>query len=295
MPNEFRTRASLGLPSFYMSERWWKPPLGRIRLLHPRFLKTFLQFRSLSKSPHLWFLPIGERAAGDLSRLLGFGMRQRRWGYFPETPIGAHKIDERAVTRILWAGRFISWKRVDTLVRAYRKVLDMGCNCELELIGDGPTRGSIQELISNLSLTKHVIVQPALAHSQVFDRMRLSEIYVFPSLAHEGWGAVVNEAMAAGCVVLASAESGAGGSLVKDGYNGYLVDDSSVASLATKLAFIVRNIRHLRRIRYQAIKTIEIDWSAKVAAERFYDFAVAVRRGMSHPIWQQGAMSVING
>jgi glycosyltransferase involved in cell wall biosynthesis len=171
----------------------------------------------------------------------------------------------------------------------------MGYNCELELVGDGPTLGSIQELISNLSLTKHVSVQPALAHPQVFDRMRLAEIYVFPSLADEGWGAVVNEAMAAGCVVLASSESGAGASLIKDGYNGYLVDDSSVASLATKLAFIVKNIRHLRRIRYQAIKTIEMDWSAKIAAERFYEFAVAVRRSVPLPIWQQGAMSVING
>ena len=30
---------------FYMSERWWKPPIGIFRLCQPRYLKMFLSFR----------------------------------------------------------------------------------------------------------------------------------------------------------------------------------------------------------------------------------------------------------
>lgn len=30
---------------FYMSERWWKPLVGILRLCHPKYLKMFLEFK----------------------------------------------------------------------------------------------------------------------------------------------------------------------------------------------------------------------------------------------------------
>jgi glycosyltransferase involved in cell wall biosynthesis len=290
---EFETRARLGLPSFYMSERWWKPPLGKFRLLHPRFLWNFREFRILAMSEHLWFLAIGDKASTDIARMLGFGQRKRRWGYFPPVHPNSLKLQETAKPRILWAGRFLSWKRVDVLIKAFRKIVEMGIQCELELIGDGPARQSIQILISKLSLNHSVKLLPAMSQAEILSRMQLSEVYVLPSLGQEGWGAVINEAMASGCIVLGSKESGACGSLVEDGYSGFLLEDSTIDGLASKLAFIITNIKVLRRVRLQAVETIQSKWSAKVAASRLHQLSLALAECRTPPVWEDGPVSVI--
>ena len=52
--------------------------------------------------------------------------------------------------------------------------------------------------------------------------MSIATAMLLPS-AHEPWGAVVNEAMAAGTPVISSDRVGAGTELIEDGVNGYLV------------------------------------------------------------------------
>jgi glycosyltransferase involved in cell wall biosynthesis len=294
MMQEFRTRSSLGLPTFYMSERWWKPPLGRFRLLHPRFIKLCLNFRSIARSPTFWFLPIGDQAAVDLSTILGLGSRQRRWGYFPETPLNVEQLEERSVPTILWAGRFIRWKRVEVLIRAYKRVLDRGCKCRLELIGEGPLKLEMQSLITRLSLDQHVTISPSIPHQKVLAKMRSSEIYALPSQGHEGWGAVVNEAMASGCLVLASPASGAGGTLIRNEFNGFVINDSSVEAMAEKLVYMVNNLKSLKRIRIQAMDSISTNWSARIAATRFNQFANAICQGVALPAWNYGVLSALN-
>ena len=49
---------------------------------------------------------------------------------------------------------------------------------------------------------------------QVRELMRNHDIYVLPSNAYEGWGAVISEALEEGMCVLASIESGAGATLL---------------------------------------------------------------------------------
>ena len=43
--SKIEDRLASGLLTFYMSERWWKPPIGIARMLHPRFAIMALRFR----------------------------------------------------------------------------------------------------------------------------------------------------------------------------------------------------------------------------------------------------------
>jgi glycosyltransferase involved in cell wall biosynthesis len=47
-----------------------------------------------------------------------------------------------------------------------------------------------------------------------------SDIFVLPTRGHEGWGVVVQEAMAAGLAVVVSDRVGAGADLIEDGQSG---------------------------------------------------------------------------
>ena len=62
-------RVKAGKKTFYMFERWFKPPLGLLRLCHPGFLRTCRKFLSLSRYESFSYLPIGVHAARDAIQL----------------------------------------------------------------------------------------------------------------------------------------------------------------------------------------------------------------------------------
>lgn len=67
-----RERDGKMLPSAYVSERWFKPPIGILRLLSPRFLHMAREFvYLLSRSRQILYFPIGIHAARDMARLCG--------------------------------------------------------------------------------------------------------------------------------------------------------------------------------------------------------------------------------
>jgi len=66
----FRQRAARGVMSFYMSERWFKPPIGFLRILHPRYLRMAWDLRKLLQAGSVVYLPMGLHAAKDMARAL---------------------------------------------------------------------------------------------------------------------------------------------------------------------------------------------------------------------------------
>ena len=68
----FNKRAKRGASTFYISERWFKPPLGILRLLHPKyFMMAHRLIRLLRSSACFFYLPQGIHAALDMTRLCG--------------------------------------------------------------------------------------------------------------------------------------------------------------------------------------------------------------------------------
>ncbi len=67
----FETRNVAGKKTFYAAERWFKPPLGMLRLLSPGYFRMAWRFVKCLKSECFQFLPIGVHAARDMARLMG--------------------------------------------------------------------------------------------------------------------------------------------------------------------------------------------------------------------------------
>lgn len=252
----------------YMSERWWKPPVGMLRLCSPAYLKMFFSFLRLTKSEYFHYFPIGPFADSDMRLVTSMNNRVWRWGYFTEKP---KILPERSydVINILWIGRMLSWKRVDLLIEALGRLKNDGIEFRLTLVGDGKERGKLQKLAVNLLGNDYFQLLDFIPSTQVPQLMSQNDIYVLPSSGFEGWGAVINEAMWMGCAVVASNKTGAGASMINHGVNGYLFKSGSVSSLYEHLKKLISDRAHLKEVGDNAKLSIERSWSPSVAAERF--------------------------
>jgi glycosyltransferase involved in cell wall biosynthesis len=280
--------------TFYMSERWWKPRLGMLRLLWPKFALMSYRFSRLAQSSSFHYLPIGKYAISDMDKIASFKNRIWNWGYFTAVPDPLPSCIERDNTlKILWAGRMIEWKRVDTLVRAFALFLRQNQNAILTLIGDGPCRNELEKLCKTLGVTNNMKFYPSIQTIRVREQMRNSHIYVLPSSAAEGWGAVLNEAMSEGCCIVASEGTGSARTMIKHGENGLLFKPGNCKQLA-KLLIQLNGDESLRlNLAKAGQKTIAEYWSPKMASERFLQVSEALLEKSPIPLFDQGPMAQI--
>lgn len=261
---------------FYMSERWWKPPVGILRLCHPEYLKMVLNFRRLSKSPYFHYLPTGPFAAKDMALVTSMSERVWRWGYFTEIPNLTHNISEVVNSKtvsVLWVGRMLKWKNVDLLIKVLARLKNEGKDFKLTLVGDGPERERLHRLADKMLGDKYYTIQDFIPASAVPALMAQHNIYVLPSNAYEGWGAVINEAMSVGCAVVASDKTGAGVAMIEHGVNGMLFKSGSEYSLYECLNELI-NIKFLRdNLGIHARSTFIEYWDPKIAAQRFINLS----------------------
>jgi glycosyltransferase involved in cell wall biosynthesis len=115
---------------------------------------------------------------------------------------------------VLFAGRFVPYKCADVVVRAFA-ASPLLRQHKLVLVGDGPDRGLIEQLIRENGLESCVEVTGFVPHAEVMKRMREADVFAFPSIRELGAGVVI-EAMGLGmaCVVV---DYGAPGFYVKSG------------------------------------------------------------------------------
>lgn len=224
-------RLAAGKATFYMSERWFKPILfyfghievrfpGWLRLLHPRYFKMARRFARLFDYPAYRFLPIGPHSARDmrlLQRILSPCHRLTPinyipWGYFVSPSAQTSTPSPQSSTqslplRVLWAGRMIKLKHVETIIRAVAKVKD----ASLTIVGDGPERAYLAFRAQGLP---NVFFKPPVSLEKVREEMRAHDVLVFASNGYDGWGAVVSEALLEGMCVIGTYEAGASAALL---------------------------------------------------------------------------------
>jgi glycosyltransferase involved in cell wall biosynthesis len=123
--------------------------------------------------------------------------------------------------------------------------------------------------------------------------MREHHIYVLTSSGYEGWGAVINEAMAEGCVVIASEATGAGKTLIRNEENGLLIKCGDWKMLGNLLSALSKNPLWRIKLAKEGQRTIEETWSPKVAANRFISVCDAIIGKKVIPLFKTGPMSII--
>jgi glycosyltransferase involved in cell wall biosynthesis len=109
--------------------------------------------------------------------------------------------------RILSVGRLdLVHKKTDKLIKAFKLVAN-NFNCRLILVGDGPDKGKILDLVRKLSLEERVTLRSNLTKRELFEEYSRASIFVMAS-ENETYGIAVAEALAAGLKVVIPNTSG---------------------------------------------------------------------------------------
>ena len=184
--------------------------------------------------------------------------------------------------QIIWCARFLEWKHPELPLKLAKKLIETGRdNFEIQMIGTDtmPLWHKTKEKITTMGLTSHVILTGGLPNREVLERMRKSHIFLLTSDRGEGWGAVLNEAMGAGCACVASNETGAAPFLLKHKENGLVFKSKSTKSLFENVALLYDNPSFCYELGKKAYQTITTDWSARIAAERLVLLSESILSG----------------
>ncbi len=84
---------------------------------------------------------------------------------------------------ILWAGRFIKLKNLPFLLNVFKKLLEKDASLVLKLIGEGPEKESIINLVKSQKLENKVMIQEALNKSFLNEEIKKAYFCILPSLS----------------------------------------------------------------------------------------------------------------
>ena len=128
---------------------------------------------------------------------------------------------------------------------------------------------------------------------QVIELMKQHHIYVLPSNGYEGWGAVVNEAMSAGCTVIASSVAGSAKTMISHGNNGLLFETGDHEQLANLLIQLNIDEEMRHRLATAGQRTMLDSWTPKIGASRFISVCDALLSHHPVPNYTDGPMAPV--
>lgn len=174
-----------------------------------------------------------------------------------------YKLKDKKI--ILFVGRLVSVKNIPVLLDAFAQVYSE--NCILVIVGSGPLDTLLHKIVLNRNLKMNVIFTDRLEGNELYAWFNLAQIFVLPS-TYERFGAVVNEALLAGCYVMCSNKAGA--ATLIDENNGVVFKPEDVNDLALKLKkqisltdSIVDNVPTLRKSRMRFTFQEKFDFLVK--------------------------------
>ncbi len=102
---------------------------------------------------------------------------------------------------IIGAGSFIALKRFDIFIELIAEIKKTFPAVKSVLVGDGPEKEKLQNLVSKYGLQDNITLTGELAHDKVLALMQSAKLLLHPS-SYEGFSGVCLEALSAGTQVI---------------------------------------------------------------------------------------------
>lgn len=177
---------------------------------------------------------LGEKYGANIE-IIRYGIDISRFSLNEKKPDGKVKI--------LFIGRLVEKKGPTYAIEAFNKVWGEIPNIELRIIGDGPLKNELNELIHKLDLKGKVILLGAQPQSMVLKEMAEADIFFLPSLTaengdREGSPVSILEAEATGLPIVSTIHTGIP-EIVVDGKTGFLTPEKDTFAMAERLKQLV--------------------------------------------------------
>jgi glycosyltransferase involved in cell wall biosynthesis len=162
---------------------------------------------------------------------------------------------------ILSVGRFVEKKGFPDLIRACALLRDRSVRFSCQIVGYGPMRKSLAELISALRLEKEVHLVGAVSQQELITYYESANVFCLPTTIASNDDRdiipnVVKEAMAVG-VPVATTSIPSMEEIVEDGKSGLLVPERQGELLAQSLELLIRDRELGKRVAQAGRQVIE--------------------------------------
>ena len=181
--------------------------------------------------------------------------------------------EENRVPVIVFLGRLHDSKGIGEILAACIMLRDRGVEFVFRAFGDGDRRDWFVEAM-NRHLGDSFEYGGVVSGHEKWSALRQADIFVLPS-AFEGLSMALLEAMAAGCVVVASNIESIS-AVIRDGENGYLVPPQDSSKLAKILERLLADRSDWKKVRENAVESIRRHYSIEryiIRLESFYSEA----------------------
>ena len=176
-----------------------------------------------------------------------------------------------------------------------QRLKEKGYRFVLNMYGNGTYENAARKLAKELDVEDVVRFIGVKPNEELLFDMKKHSIFLFTSDRNEGWGAVANESMANGCVLVASDGIGSSPYLIRNGETGLLFksphtsssfgkpDTESLNELCEKVEYLLNNQEELQKIRKNSVTLMQQQWNPRVAAERLLLLIDKLQKGEATP------------
>ena len=177
------------------------------------------------------YVLLSNRFFGEFRMMAGLG-ESHKLRAIPNPMAAQLQTAERPKQKeIVFCATLTNLKGCDMLLEVWAMIADVEKDWRLTIVGDGPQRGELEAFVQARNLPRIKFVGYQSDPSPYFAR---AKVLAFPS-RREGWGLVLVEAMANGCVPVAFDSYGAVHDIIDDGVNGFVVPAFDLGAFAASL------------------------------------------------------------
>ncbi len=176
------------------------------------------------------------------------------------------KMDEKFT--ILFVGRLVPFKAADRAIEICRLYKSKtGTDFQLNIVGDGPLKGTIENLIIKNQMSTQVNLIGASSQEMIIELMNHSDIFLYPGITvdnrAENQGLVIQEAQAMELPVLVSDAGGMAEGVI-DGVSGFVIQENDLKSFTEKIESLANNFELRRHMGKAGRKFVEEEYDIKV-------------------------------
>lgn len=153
-------------------------------------------------------------------------------------------------------------KGLDILINAFAKAKLQNPELKLVIVGEGPERTKLEQLISALKLTNCVSLLGQLSSEEIVNQLKKSGVFISSSHT-ETFGVALAEGIASGIPVIATRSGGPEGFVTDQ--NGILVEKNDIDALSKAILWILENYSNFDQKR---IKESIRHFSGNIIAEQ---------------------------
>ena len=269
-----------GDPVDFNAIRYFQASIPKILVLHGSTLAVYRAARAVRDYVNVT-VAISPRIKEDL--INSYGFHEDKLELIP------HGIDMAAYShsqlsanqtgrlRILIHGRIERNKGVLWLPEILAELGRHSDAWDCTISGDGPDLAELQRRIAGAGLLGRVNFAGWTPSEEVPGLMRRHDVFLFPT-KFEGYPIALIEAMAGGCVPVASQLPGVTDWIIQDGVNGLLFSIGNVGQAAQQLLGLCTDPCRLAEFRQRAQATVG-KYSLEWMAEQYYRLLCKVRSG----------------